>query len=138
MLIYGYKGEAAVDGCFPAVAVHFFYVDVYVHLQTGISYFAYLSYQFHDGACGDGFVEIDFVAGDGHYFFPAKSSSGDKGHLVHHMHGCASEKGVVVVGSVGKHRLENAGSGSVYSFLYVHSLFFIGTVSAAIAAAVSS
>lgn len=91
-----------------AFGVHLFNVDLYSNLKAGIAHMAYAAYQFYNGTCRNWFLEIYFIAAYRHHYLAAKAGGGDKGNLVHHMHGGAAKQGIVMVGGIWEHGLKNA------------------------------
>lgn len=70
---------------------------------------AHPAYQFNNGTCGDGFLKIYFIAAYGYHYLPAKTGGGNKGNFIHHVHGGAAEKGIVMVGSIWENGFKYAG-----------------------------
>lgn len=65
--------------------------------------------QLHNGTCGNGFLKIYFIAAYGNHYLPAKAGGGYKGNLIHHVHGGAAKKGIVMVGGVRENGFKYAG-----------------------------
>lgn len=65
--------------------------------------------QFYNGTSGDGFLKINLIAAYGNHYLPAKAGSGYKGNLIHHVHGGAAKKGIVMVGGVRENGFKYAG-----------------------------
>lgn len=108
MVIYRYKGKAAMYGQFAAFGIHLFYINFYINFQAGITYMANPANQFYNGTGWNGFLKIYFIAANGYHYLPAKTGGRNKGNLIHHVHGGAAKKGIVVVGGVRENGFKNA------------------------------
>jgi len=119
-VVDGNEGEGACDGFVAFEAVHFFYVYFYKHFEAGVAHVGDAAYELDDGTCGDGLFEIYFVGWDCDHALAGETGGGDKGYFVHEVHSSAAEQGVVVIGSIGEYRFEDARFGIVYSFFSSH------------------
>ncbi|MNT54108.1 hypothetical protein D3C72_1912420 [compost metagenome] len=76
----------------------------------------YFANKLNDGPGGDWFFKIYPVAAHCNHNLPAKTGSGYESDFIHQVHGCATKKGIVVVGCVWENGFENTGFRVFYSF----------------------
>lgn len=119
VIINCHKGETPRDGFLSVLIVHLLQEDINLNIKAGGPYLTYLTHQFYDGASGYRLLKVNTIRRNRDTAFAGKAGGGNESNLIHQGHGRTAKERVVMVGSIGEYRFENAGFRRLYERLKV-------------------